>query len=91
MKSIPFFFFSSAAILILWEFKNASTLGYFNSVQALADYAEIITHVKETLNANNSLVIVMVGVIKFLSGIYSVSTDKYYLQFIFHLLKMNIG
>ncbi|XP_030956340.1 lysosomal Pro-X carboxypeptidase-like [Quercus lobata] len=41
--------------------RNASTLGYFNSAQAIADYAEIITHVKETLHANDSPVIVIGG------------------------------
>lgn len=41
--------------------KNASIRGYFNSVQAIADYAEIILHIKETFNALNSPVIVIGG------------------------------
>ncbi|XP_065867922.1 uncharacterized protein [Euphorbia lathyris] len=32
-------------------FRNSSTLGYLSSEQALADYAEVITHVKEKLSA----------------------------------------
>ncbi|PRQ56933.1 putative lysosomal Pro-Xaa carboxypeptidase [Rosa chinensis] len=35
-------------------FKNASTLGYFNSAQAIADYAEILIHVKKQLHAEHS-------------------------------------
>ncbi|KAL6204920.1 hypothetical protein ACLB2K_022187 [Fragaria x ananassa] len=42
-------------------FQNASTLGYFNSAQALADYAEILVHVKTQLNAEHSPVIVIGG------------------------------
>ncbi|CAN1171697.1 Lysosomal Pro-X carboxypeptidase [Linum perenne] len=42
-------------------FSNASTLGYFNSQQAIADYAEIILHVKEQFNAGDSPVIVFGG------------------------------
>ncbi|KAL1345520.1 hypothetical protein HN51_019248 [Arachis hypogaea] len=41
--------------------KNASTIGYFNSAQALADYAQVIIHVKKTLHAKNSPVIVIGG------------------------------
>ncbi|KHN44803.1 Lysosomal Pro-X carboxypeptidase [Glycine soja] len=41
--------------------KNASTIGYFNSAQALADYASILKHVKKTLHAKNSPVIVIGG------------------------------
>ncbi|KAG6682454.1 hypothetical protein I3842_13G142700 [Carya illinoinensis] len=40
---------------------NASTLGYFNSAQAIADYAEIIIYLKEKLKAQNSPVIVIGG------------------------------
>uniref|UniRef100_A0A6N2KXJ6 Uncharacterized protein n=1 Tax=Salix viminalis TaxID=40686 RepID=A0A6N2KXJ6_SALVM len=43
-KSIPFGSRNEA-------FKNASTLGYFNSAQALADYAEIVIHIKEKFHA----------------------------------------
>ncbi|KAJ1388978.1 Peptidase S28 [Sesbania bispinosa] len=53
-KSIPFGSLEEA-------FKNASTLGYFNSAQALADYAEVIIDIKRTLNAQNSPVIVVGG------------------------------
>ncbi|KAL2331979.1 hypothetical protein Fmac_019560 [Flemingia macrophylla] len=41
--------------------KNASTIGYFNSAQAIADYAKVIIHVKKTLDAPNSPVIVIGG------------------------------
>ncbi|KAL6199817.1 hypothetical protein ACLB2K_029599 [Fragaria x ananassa] len=44
-------------------FQNASTLVYFNSAQALADYAEILVHVKTQLNAEHSPVIVIGGII----------------------------
>ncbi|KAM1309944.1 hypothetical protein ACFX13_006722 [Malus domestica] len=40
-------------------FKNASTIGYFNSAQAMADYAEILIHVKKQLRAEHSPVIVI--------------------------------
>ncbi|KAK9280470.1 hypothetical protein L1049_014162 [Liquidambar formosana] len=39
--------------------KNSSTLGYFNSAQAIADYAAVIIHVKKKLLAENSPVIVI--------------------------------
>uniref|UniRef100_A0A6N2L602 Serine carboxypeptidase S28 family protein n=1 Tax=Salix viminalis TaxID=40686 RepID=A0A6N2L602_SALVM len=42
-------------------FKNASTLGYFNSAQAIADYAEIIIDIKKTFQAENAPVIVIGG------------------------------
>ncbi|KAJ6691470.1 PROLYLCARBOXYPEPTIDASE-LIKE PROTEIN-RELATED [Salix purpurea] len=41
--------------------KNASTLGYFNSAQAIADYAEIIIDIKKTFQAENAPVIVIGG------------------------------
>ncbi|XP_023541432.1 lysosomal Pro-X carboxypeptidase-like [Cucurbita pepo subsp. pepo] len=41
--------------------KNASTLGYFNSAQAIADYADVLIHVKKTLHAKYSPVIVLGG------------------------------
>ncbi|KAH1090946.1 hypothetical protein J1N35_018203 [Gossypium stocksii] len=53
-KSIPFGSREEA-------FKNASTLGYFNSAQAIADYAEIIMHIKNKLRAFYSPVIVVGG------------------------------
>ncbi|PPD75859.1 hypothetical protein GOBAR_DD27221 [Gossypium barbadense] len=53
-KSIPFGSREEA-------FKNASTLGYFNSAQAIADYAEIIMHIKSKLRAFYSPVIVVGG------------------------------
>ncbi|KAG6789120.1 hypothetical protein POTOM_005210 [Populus tomentosa] len=40
---------------------NASKRGYFNSAQALADYAAIIIHIKKTLRAQYSPVIVIGG------------------------------
>ncbi|XP_062105188.1 uncharacterized protein LOC133816882 [Humulus lupulus] len=40
---------------------NASTLGYFNSAQAIADYADILLHVKDTFHAPNSPIIVIGG------------------------------
>lgn len=40
---------------------NASTRGYFNSAQAIADYAEILLHVKDKYFAPNSPVIVIGG------------------------------
>ncbi|KAI4334308.1 hypothetical protein L6164_019019 [Bauhinia variegata] len=42
-------------------FKNASTIGYFNSAQAIADYAEIIIHIKKKWHAQKSPVIVIGG------------------------------
>ncbi|KAF8403175.1 hypothetical protein HHK36_011272 [Tetracentron sinense] len=42
-------------------FSNASTLGYFSSTQALADYAELITYLKRNLSAENSPVIAVGG------------------------------
>ncbi|XP_062172630.1 uncharacterized protein LOC133878138 [Alnus glutinosa] len=53
-KSIPFGSREEAL-------RNPSTLGYFNSAQAIADYAEIIIHVKEKLDAKYSPVIVIGG------------------------------
>jgi lysosomal Pro-X carboxypeptidase len=31
-----------------------STIGYFNSAHALADYAEVLIHIKKTLQAQDS-------------------------------------
>ncbi|RVX20127.1 uncharacterized protein LOC100253310 isoform X1 [Vitis vinifera] len=53
-KSIPF---GSTKVAL----KNASTLGYFNSAQAIADYAAVLMHVKKRLHAQNSPVIVIGG------------------------------
>ncbi|KAG8644685.1 hypothetical protein MANES_11G154400v8 [Manihot esculenta] len=53
-KSIPFGSREEAL-------KNGSTRGYFNSAQAIADYAEIILHVKKSFRAENSPVIVIGG------------------------------
>ncbi|RDX79805.1 Lysosomal Pro-X carboxypeptidase, partial [Mucuna pruriens] len=53
-KSVPFGSREEA-------FKNATTIGYFNSAQALADYAAILKHIKKTLHAQNSPVIVIGG------------------------------
>ena len=41
--------------------RNASTLGYLNSAQAIADYAAVLMHVKKKLSAHNSPVIVIGG------------------------------
>ncbi|KAK9280231.1 hypothetical protein L1049_013918 [Liquidambar formosana] len=38
---------------------NASTIGYFNSAQAMADYAAVLIYVKKKLSAENSPVIVI--------------------------------
>lgn len=53
-KSIPFGSREEAL-------KNASTLGYFNSAQAIADYAEILLYIKQKYNATHSPVIVIGG------------------------------
>ncbi|KAB1227358.1 Lysosomal Pro-X carboxypeptidase [Morella rubra] len=53
-KSIPFGSREEAL-------RNASTRGYFNSAQAIADYAAIIIHVKEELHAKYSPIIVIGG------------------------------
>ncbi|XP_058112653.1 uncharacterized protein LOC131255796 [Magnolia sinica] len=42
-------------------FRNASTLGYFSSAQALADYAELIIDLKKNLSAENCPVIAYGG------------------------------
>ncbi|XP_060959467.1 uncharacterized protein LOC115700428 [Cannabis sativa] len=39
--------------------KNGSSLGYFNSAQALADYAHILLHIKKTYKAQYSPIIVI--------------------------------
>ena len=39
--------------------KNATTLGYLNAAQALADYAAILVHVKEKYSAKHSPIIVV--------------------------------
>lgn len=41
--------------------KNASQRGYFNSGQALADYAEVIIDLKKNLSADSSPVVVLGG------------------------------
>ncbi|GKU93961.1 hypothetical protein SLEP1_g7510 [Rubroshorea leprosula] len=41
--------------------KNASTRGYFSSAQAIADYAQILLHIKKKLHAQHSPVIVTGG------------------------------
>ncbi|KAH7542071.1 hypothetical protein FEM48_Zijuj02G0034500 [Ziziphus jujuba var. spinosa] len=53
-KSIPFGSRKEAL-------KNPSTLGYFNSAQAIADYAAVILHVKKKLKAEKAPVIVIGG------------------------------
>ncbi|KAF4376780.1 hypothetical protein F8388_025651 [Cannabis sativa] len=54
-KSIPFGSREEAVL------SNASTLGYFNSAQALTDYANILLHIKSTYQAPNSPIIVIGG------------------------------
>ncbi|KAG6570833.1 Lysosomal Pro-X carboxypeptidase, partial [Cucurbita argyrosperma subsp. sororia] len=53
-KSIPFGSRQEAL-------KNASTLGYFNSAQAIADYAAVLIHLKKKLHAKDCPVIVLGG------------------------------
>ncbi|KAJ0083415.1 hypothetical protein Patl1_30536 [Pistacia atlantica] len=53
-KSIPFASREEAL-------NNASTIGYFSSAQAIADYAEIILHIKKKYQAEDSPVIVVGG------------------------------
>ncbi|KAK6138138.1 hypothetical protein DH2020_028118 [Rehmannia glutinosa] len=53
-KSIPFGSMEEAM-------KNDTTRGYFNSAQAIADYAEILLHIKKNLSAHNSPIIVVGG------------------------------
>lgn len=53
-KSIPFGSRKEAL-------KNAETLGYLNSAQAMADYAAVIMHLKKKYSAKNSPVIVIGG------------------------------
>ncbi|XP_027343372.1 lysosomal Pro-X carboxypeptidase-like [Abrus precatorius] len=53
-KSIPFGSRKEAM-------RNASTRGYFNSAQAIADYAAVLLHIKKTLSAQNSPIIVIGG------------------------------
>ena len=43
------------------DFRNSSTLGFFTSTQALADYAELITDLKKNLSAENCPVIAVGG------------------------------
>lgn len=52
--------------------KNESIRGYFNSAQAIADYAEVLLHIKKNLSAPNSPIIV-VGASYGASKIVSVS------------------
>ncbi|KAG9456823.1 hypothetical protein H6P81_001331 [Aristolochia fimbriata] len=42
-------------------YRNTSTLGYFSSAQALADYAELILHLKKNLSAESCPVVVIGG------------------------------
>lgn len=41
--------------------KNETTRGYFSSAQAIADYAEILLHVKKQFSAHYSPIIVVGG------------------------------
>ncbi|KAL2507473.1 Serine carboxypeptidase S28 family protein [Forsythia ovata] len=40
---------------------DISTRGYFNSAQAIADYAEVLIHIKDKFSAQNSPIIVFGG------------------------------
>ncbi|KAI5448639.1 hypothetical protein KIW84_015877 [Lathyrus oleraceus] len=42
-------------------FKNATTLGYLDSAQALVDYGDVVIHIQETLQMQNSPIIVIGG------------------------------
>uniref|UniRef100_A0A1J3EWG3 Lysosomal Pro-X carboxypeptidase n=1 Tax=Noccaea caerulescens TaxID=107243 RepID=A0A1J3EWG3_NOCCA len=53
-KSMPFGLAEEAL-------KNASTLGYLNAAQALADYAAILLHIKEKYSTKHSPIIVIGG------------------------------
>ncbi|PIN14808.1 Lysosomal Pro-Xaa carboxypeptidase, partial [Handroanthus impetiginosus] len=53
-KSIPFGTMEEAM-------KNDTTRGYFSSAQALADYVEILLHIKQKFSAHNSPIIVVGG------------------------------
>ncbi|XP_062172691.1 uncharacterized protein LOC133878193 [Alnus glutinosa] len=53
-KSVPFGSMKEAL-------KNASTRGYFNSAQAIADYAAVLLHVKKNLSAEYSPIIAIGG------------------------------
>ncbi|KAF5729444.1 lysosomal Pro-X carboxypeptidase [Tripterygium wilfordii] len=54
-KSVPFGGFQNETL------KNATERGYFNSAQALADYAEVLTYLKQKLSAEASPIIVIGG------------------------------
>lgn len=54
-QSIPHGFTREGAL------KNANIRGYFNSNQALADYAELIVSLKKNLSADSSPVLVAGG------------------------------
>ena len=41
--------------------KNESIRGYFNSAQAIADYAAVLLHINKNLSAENSPIIVIGG------------------------------
>lgn len=41
--------------------KNESSRAYFNSAQAIADYAAVLLHIKKNLSAENSPIIVIGG------------------------------
>ena len=41
--------------------KNESIRGYFNSAQAIADYAAVLLHIKKNISAENSPIIVIGG------------------------------
>lgn len=54
-NSIPFGTLEELAL------KNETLRGYFSSAQAIADYAEVLLHVKQNFHAHNSPIIVVGG------------------------------
>ncbi|KAL8515887.1 hypothetical protein ACS0TY_014547 [Phlomoides rotata] len=54
-KSIPYGMKMKEAL------ENSTTRGYFNSAQAIADYAEILLHIKDKFSAHKSPIIVVGG------------------------------
>lgn len=68
-KSIPFGSMKRAM-------KKANTRGYFNSAQALADYAALLLHIKQRFSAHNSPIIVFGG--SYGGSIYATTHDLFY-------------
>lgn len=58
--------------------KDEETRGYFNSAQAIADYAEILLYIKEKYSANNSPIIVIGGSYGGSKKIFNFFCEKYF-------------